>query len=150
LAEVLEREAFELREVLDRVDKAFYKKRCGKNDLRHLIWLQDFIEGFVGFGVVVITTCGFRPKAQPKLHLLPGLVCILVEHAALRTEVVLHVHHEHGSFRRFDVDGCRQFRDLQFHRGEPCFYAFDLLMYDGKDLRSERLTDRKQELRRRS
>jgi ATP-dependent DNA ligase len=30
----------------------------------------------------------------------------------------------------------------------PCFFAFDLLMSDGKDLRSERLTDRKHELRR--
>jgi ATP-dependent DNA ligase len=37
---------------------------------------------------------------------------------------------------------------LLFHRGEPCFFAFDLLMSDGKDLRSERLTDRKHELRR--
>jgi ATP-dependent DNA ligase len=35
-----------------------------------------------------------------------------------------------------------------FHRGEPCFFAFDLLMADGKDLRMEKLTDRKQELRR--
>jgi ATP-dependent DNA ligase len=34
-----------------------------------------------------------------------------------------------------------------FHRGNPCFFAFDLLTY-GKDLRPERLTDRKQELRR--
>jgi len=41
-----------------------------------------------------------------------------------------------------------QFRDLLFHRGEPCFFAFDLLMADGKDLRTEKLTDRKQELRR--
>jgi ATP-dependent DNA ligase len=44
--------------------------------------------------------------------------------------------------------GKPQFRDLLFHRGEPCFYAFDLLMSDGKDLRTEKLTDRKQELRR--
>jgi hypothetical protein len=28
-----------------------------------------------------------------------------------------------------------------------CFFAFDLLTYDGKDLRTERLLDRKQELR---
>jgi bifunctional non-homologous end joining protein LigD len=35
-----------------------------------------------------------------------------------------------------------------FHRGEPCFFAFDLLMSDGRDLRTERLTGRKQELRR--
>src|SRR5438093_11928156 len=35
-----------------------------------------------------------------------------------------------------------------FHRGNPpCFFAFDLLSY-GKDLRTERLLDRKQELRR--
>jgi ATP-dependent DNA ligase len=44
--------------------------------------------------------------------------------------------------------GRPQFRDLLFHRGEPCFFAFDLLMKDGKDLRTEKLTDRKQELRR--
>ena len=44
--------------------------------------------------------------------------------------------------------GRPQFNDLLFHRGEPCFFAFDLLMSDGKDLRSERLTDRKHELRR--
>jgi ATP-dependent DNA ligase len=44
--------------------------------------------------------------------------------------------------------GRPQFNDLLFHRGEPCFFAFDILMDDGKDLRSERLTDRKHELRR--
>jgi len=36
-----------------------------------------------------------------------------------------------------------------FHRGNPpCFFAFDLLTCNGKDLRTERLLDRKQELRR--
>ncbi len=44
--------------------------------------------------------------------------------------------------------GKPQFSDLLFHRGEPCFFAFDLLIADGKDLRTERLTDRKHELRR--
>ena len=47
-----------------------------------------------------------------------------------------------------DKRGIPQFRDLLFHRGQPCFFAFDLLMSDGKDLRTEKLTDRKQELRR--
>jgi len=47
-----------------------------------------------------------------------------------------------------DNQGRPQFRDLLFHRGEPAFFAFDLLMVDGKDVRSEKLTDRKQELRR--
>jgi ATP-dependent DNA ligase len=41
-----------------------------------------------------------------------------------------------------------QFRDLLFHRGDPCFFAFDALMCEGKDWRTERLPDRKQELRR--
>jgi bifunctional non-homologous end joining protein LigD len=53
-----------------------------------------------------------------------------------------------GEIVCLDKRGRPQFRELLFHRGEPCFYAFDLLMYDGKDLRPERLTDRKHELRR--
>jgi len=47
-----------------------------------------------------------------------------------------------------DKAGKPQFRDLLFHRGTPCFFAFDLLFGDGKDWRSERLIDRQQELRR--
>jgi bifunctional non-homologous end joining protein LigD len=48
-----------------------------------------------------------------------------------------------------DKRGRPQFKNLLFHRGNPpCFFAFDLLTCDGKDLRSERLIDRKQELRR--
>ena len=53
-----------------------------------------------------------------------------------------------GEIVCLDKRGRPQFRDLLFHRGEPCFYAFDLLMSDGKDLRTEKLTDRKLELRR--
>jgi bifunctional non-homologous end joining protein LigD len=53
-----------------------------------------------------------------------------------------------GEIVCLDRRGRPQFRDLLFHRGEPCFFAFDLLMSDRKDLRSERLTDRKHELRR--
>ena len=33
--------------------------------------------------------------------------------------------------------GKPQLRDLLFHRDEPCFFAFDVLMSDGKDLRSK-------------
>jgi len=53
-----------------------------------------------------------------------------------------------GEIVCLDRRGKPQFRDLLFHRGEPCFFAFDLLMTDGKDLRTAKLTDRKQELRR--
>jgi bifunctional non-homologous end joining protein LigD len=53
-----------------------------------------------------------------------------------------------GEIVCLDKRGRPQFNDLLFHRGEPCFFAFDLLMSDERDLRTERLTDRKQELRR--
>src|ERR1700719_1491010 len=53
-----------------------------------------------------------------------------------------------GEIVCLDKRGRPQFNDLLFHRGEPCFFAFDLLMSEGKDLRTERLTDRKHELRR--
>jgi bifunctional non-homologous end joining protein LigD len=46
-----------------------------------------------------------------------------------------------------DKKGRPQFKDLLFRRGDPSFFVFDLLA-DGKDCRTERLIDRKQELRR--
>src|SRR6266702_2765265 len=53
-----------------------------------------------------------------------------------------------GEICLLDRRGRPQFKNLMFHRGNPpCFFAFDLLIY-GKDLRTERLLDRKQELRR--
>src|SRR5437588_8318949 len=54
-----------------------------------------------------------------------------------------------GEICSLDKRGRPQFKNLLFHRGNPpCFFAFDLLTCDGKDLRTERLMDRKQELRR--
>ena len=54
-----------------------------------------------------------------------------------------------GEICSLDRRGKPQFKNLLFHRGNPpCFFAFDLLTCDGKNLRTERLLDRKQELRR--
>src|SRR2546426_2226337 len=54
-----------------------------------------------------------------------------------------------GEICSLDRRGRPQFKNLLFRRGNPpCFFAFDLLACDGKDLRTERLLDRKQELRR--
>src|SRR5437660_4185218 len=53
-----------------------------------------------------------------------------------------------GEICSVDRRGKPQFKNLLFRRGNPpCFFAFDLLTCDGKDLRTERLLDRKQELR---
>src|SRR5438128_8088748 len=54
-----------------------------------------------------------------------------------------------GEICSLDKRGRPLFTNLMFRRGNPpCFFAFDLLTCDGKDLRTERLLDRKQELRR--
>ena len=54
-----------------------------------------------------------------------------------------------GEICSLDRRGRPQFKNLMFHReNPPCFFAFDLLTCDGNDLRTERLLDRKQELRR--
>src|SRR2546427_4164598 len=54
-----------------------------------------------------------------------------------------------GEICSLDRRGRTQFKNLLFRRGNsPCFFAFDLLTCDGMDLRTERLIDRKQELRR--
>src|SRR2546427_5070728 len=53
-----------------------------------------------------------------------------------------------GKICSLDRRGRPQFKNLMFRRGNPpCFFAFDLLTCDGKDLRTEGLLDRKQELR---
>ena len=48
-----------------------------------------------------------------------------------------------GEIVCLDGDGKPQFRDLLFRRGEPCFYAFDLLWCEGEDLRHLPLIERK-------
>jgi bifunctional non-homologous end joining protein LigD len=46
-----------------------------------------------------------------------------------------------------DYKGRPRFNDLLFRRGEPRFFAFDLLYLNGKDLRHDQLVDRKAALR---
>src|SRR5205823_2910562 len=53
-----------------------------------------------------------------------------------------------GEIVCLDKKGKPRFRELMFRRGDPCFFAFDLLMGVAKDYCRERLEDRKQELRR--
>ena len=51
-----------------------------------------------------------------------------------------------GEIVCLDKRGNSQFRDLLFRRGEPRFYAFDLLSCNGEDLRYLPLADRKHRL----
>jgi bifunctional non-homologous end joining protein LigD len=52
-----------------------------------------------------------------------------------------------GEIVCLDRHGKSQFRDLLFRRGEPRFYAFDLLWIDGEDMRDTPLIERKSRLR---
>jgi bifunctional non-homologous end joining protein LigD len=52
-----------------------------------------------------------------------------------------------GEIVCLDHEGKSQFRDLLFRRGEPRFYAFDVLWCEGKDLRHLPLIHRKLWLR---
>src|SRR5947208_10251842 len=54
-----------------------------------------------------------------------------------------------GEICYLDRRGKLQFKNLLFRRGNPpCFFEFDLLTCNGKDLRTGRFLDHKQELRR--
>ena len=52
-----------------------------------------------------------------------------------------------GEIVSLNDDGKPEFRDLLFRRGDPRFVAFDLIWYNGQDLRYAPLTERKQKLR---
>jgi len=52
-----------------------------------------------------------------------------------------------GEIACMDEQGRSQFNELLFHRGEPRFYAFDLLWCNGRDLRYDALHERKRQLK---
>jgi bifunctional non-homologous end joining protein LigD len=51
-----------------------------------------------------------------------------------------------GETVSLDSGGRSQFKELLYRRGEPTFYAFDLLWLNGRDLRELPLTERKKRL----
>lgn len=52
-----------------------------------------------------------------------------------------------GEIVCLDNQGRSQFNELLFGRGEPRFYAFDLLWCEGKDVRYDGLHERKRQLK---
>ena len=52
-----------------------------------------------------------------------------------------------GEIVCLDGEGRSQFNDLLHRRGQPAFYAFDLLWLNGRDLRTLPLVERKKHLR---
>jgi bifunctional non-homologous end joining protein LigD len=83
----------------------------------------------------LVSRKGNEFKSFPALNIALPKEC-KTERAVLDGEIVC-----------LDDGGVAQFTDLLFRRGEPRFYAFDLLSLNGEDLRYLPLTDRKHRLR---
>jgi bifunctional non-homologous end joining protein LigD len=65
----------------------------------------------------------------------------------LAADVKVHSAVLDGEIVCLDKQGCSQFNQLFYRRGDPRFYAFDLLFLNGRDLRKLPLFERKARLR---
>ena len=108
----------------------------------HPEWIFELkYDGFRSFAVIQNGRCGTHLPQRARLQFISDLANRST--SPYRGKTVLD-----GEIVCLDKRGRPRFDDLFSHRGHPCFFAFDLLMTDGKDIRTERLTDRKHELRR--
>jgi bifunctional non-homologous end joining protein LigD len=83
----------------------------------------------------LVSRKGNEFKSFPDLNLELRLEC-RAQNAVIDGEIVC-----------LDETGNSQFTDLLFRRGQPRFYAFDLLSFNGEDLRYLPLEERKHKLR---
>lgn len=108
----------------------------------HADWLFEIKwDGFRSLALIengrarLISRNGNEFKSFPELNISLPLEC-RAQTAVLDGEIVC-----------LDETGQSNFESLLFHRGEPRFYAFDLLSSEGADLRYLPLEERKHRLR---
>lgn len=108
------------------------------NFFTHPNWVYELkYDGFRALALIekgniaLISKKGFAYKRFPDL-------CNRLASAFRAREVILD-----GEIVCVDSQGRPRFYDLMFRRGEPCFFAFDILWKDGKDLRGLSLLMRK-------
>jgi bifunctional non-homologous end joining protein LigD len=97
------------------------------------------IRRFPSLAVIGSGTCRLVSRNGNDYKSFPGLCASL---AQLPHEAILD-----GEIVCLDGDGCPQFDQLFYRRGEPYFYAFDAPYVDGQDLRESPLIERKRILR---
>jgi bifunctional non-homologous end joining protein LigD len=109
----------------------------------HSEWIYELkYDGFRALVVVEYGTCTlFSRNGHPFASF--SELASRIGYALMPTSVVID-----GEIVCLDQEGRCQFNDLLFRRCEPCFVAFDLIQVNGRDLRRERLVDRKHELKR--
>jgi bifunctional non-homologous end joining protein LigD len=107
----------------------------------HSEWIYELkYDGFRALAVVEYGTCTlFSRNGHPFASF--SELASRIGYGLMPRSVVMD-----GEIVCLDKDGRCQFNDLLFRRGDPYFVAFDLLQINGKDLRRERLIDRKHEL----
>jgi bifunctional non-homologous end joining protein LigD len=109
----------------------------------HPEWIYELkYDGFRALAVVEYGRCTLLSRNGHQFASFPELAS-RIGYALMPRSVVLD-----GEIVCLDQDGRCQFNDLLFRRGDPWFVAFDLLQVNGRDLRRERLIDRKHELKR--
>jgi bifunctional non-homologous end joining protein LigD len=114
-----------------------------KEPIGHPNWIYELKhDGFRGILYVDRDEVWLVSRKGKKFHQFEPLLrqvlrCLKGQRAILDGEIVV-----------LDEKGRSTFFDLMAHRGEPRYYAFDLLWLNGIDLRSLPLLDRKRRLRR--
>jgi bifunctional non-homologous end joining protein LigD len=98
-----------------------------------------------GFRAVAYVVDGDCRLVSRKNHVYKafGPICDSIEAALDDRDAVLD-----GEIVCLGPDGRSFFKHLMYRRGDPYFYAFDLLWLDGEDLREWPLIERKKALRR--
>ena len=108
----------------------------------HHDWIFELkYDGFRSLAKLQYGRCELVSRNQ---HVFKSFSTLAADIASLQIESAVI----DGEIVCVDRQGKSQFRDLLFHRCEPCFFAFDLLYVNGLDLRTYPLLDRKLELRR--
>ena len=116
------------------------RKPCPFDDPAYIFELK--YDGFRALAIVNYGTCVLYSRNGHPFASFADLAT-RIGNALMPRSAVLD-----GEIVCLDKRGHCEFNDLLFRRAEPCFVAFDVLQSSGKDLRNERLLDRKHELRR--
>ncbi len=99
-------------------------------------------DGFRALAYIEDGTCRLVSRRRHEYKSFRDLCGSIALHLKVKDAVL------DGEIVCLDAQGRSQFKELLFRRGEPFFYAFDLLWLNEKDVRGLPLVERKARLRR--
>jgi bifunctional non-homologous end joining protein LigD len=96
----------------------------------HPDWIFEIKwDGFRSLAFIENGRCRLVSRKGNEFKSFPALNAAVLEECRAKQTVL------DGEIVCLDENGVSQFTDLLFRRGEPRFYAFDLLSVNGEDLR---------------